>query len=143
MSPLGKEMERQMAEAGINVSELARRMGKNVGAVSRYVRGRNLTLHVDTLTEIAQHLSPDPKKHAALVRAHLENHLYGPGSERIEIVVRGSQKKAERAKVEQAADFLIERCRRTEGLRDLIYTLAKLAGWEPKEEKAGRKDAGE
>ena len=77
------------------------------------------------------------------MRAHLENHLYGPGSERIEIVVRGSQKKAERAKVEQAADFLIERCRRTEGLRDLIYTLAKLAGWEPKEEKAGRKDAKE
>jgi transcriptional regulator with XRE-family HTH domain len=132
MSHLADTLAQLIEAKGSNALEISRRCGISSSQLYLWLRSEQISISEEQLNALAPVVSDDMGDHATLVRAHLLDHLYGPGSEliRIEIDHAGVLRDAPRgrSKGEKALDYLREERLKNRELNLLLIDLARLLG---------------
>lgn len=144
MSHLSEALTRQFELKELSQASVAERSGISQAQISKWVNSDQTSISDDQLSALAIALSDDPSEHAALVRAHLLDECFGPGSELIRIEIDHpsvlKDRPRPRSKGEKALAFLAEERHRNRDLNDLLIDLAKVLGaFEPAEISSARK----
>jgi len=89
MSNFGAKLAELLERRQMRASELSRVSGINDGLISKWINGQQKYVANDDLANLAGSISANPREQAELIRAHLQDELVGPGSELIDIRIRG------------------------------------------------------
>jgi hypothetical protein len=132
MSHLSDEIDRQLANSSQSVDDVVRKTGLTRSLVYLWKRGDQTAINEEQLATLSPALSSLLHDHAALVRAHLLDEKFGPGSElvRVEIDIPAALKDQPRArsKGERALEFLTRERLVNRDLNDLLIDLARCLG---------------
>ena len=122
----------------MRASELSRISGINDGLISKWINGQQKFVSNDDLANLAGAISHEAKDRAELIRAHLLDELAGPGSELIEIKVRGLSSSALKEestqysvdplplKIQRALEILARESLTDADVRSIILSLANM-----------------
>jgi transcriptional regulator with XRE-family HTH domain len=91
MSYFRVALQRESEERGLNQTELGRRAGLSKSYVSRLLNGEEADLSDENFVAILKVCSSDPRAQAELVGARCMDVRVGPGSELVEIHIKGAQ----------------------------------------------------
>lgn len=134
MSNLADEIERQLNAQSLTAIEVAKRSNISPAQLSKWVRSEQTSISKEQLDALAPALSRDLQNQASLVRAHLLDEKYGPGSELVDVVLIGKgalqDRPANQSKAEKAMTFLMEERLTNRDLNELLIDLAKVLGAE-------------
>lgn len=89
MSHFGAKLAELLERGSMRASELSRVTGINDGLISKWINGQQKFVSNDDLAKLANGISFNTKDRAELIRAHLLDEIAGPGSELVEIRIRG------------------------------------------------------
>lgn len=136
MSHFSEELIRQFELRRLSQASAAERSGISQAQISKWVNSDQTSISDEQLTALALALSDESADHVALVRAHLLDEKFGPGSELVRIEIDDStalnDRPRPRSKGEKALHFLAEERLRNRDLNDLLIDLAKvLGGFDP------------
>lgn len=85
------ELQRQMQELDLSPAEVARRSGMNPPTLSKLINSVQLTISAEQMGHLLPALTQGLPAaaaigiHCRLIRAHLEDHTYGPHADKIRI----------------------------------------------------------
>lgn len=143
MSNLSEEIERQLAKTHQSIDAIAAKSGLTRSLLYLWKSGDQTTINETQLQALAPALSHDASDHAAIVRAHLLDETFGPGSELVAIHITGPQELRDapraRSRGEQALNYLAQERLSNRDLNDLLIDLARVLGWQEKPAKPARK----
>lgn len=132
MSHLAEELARQLAAHSLNSLQLAERSGISASQIYKWANSTQTSIDEDQLTALAPALSPNTEDHASLVRAHLLDEKFGPGSELVRVEIDGSDLLKDRPRMqtkrEQAISFLSRESLTNRDLQELLIDLARCLG---------------
>ena len=135
MSFLSEELERQFEAAATNPFQLGERIGVSPSQIYKWLRDEQTSISADQLRAIAEGTSKNVNDHAALVRAHLLDEKFGPGSHLVRIEVDSPETMNDqprpRSKGERAMLYLAEARIKSRAINDLVVDLARCLGGEP------------
>jgi transcriptional regulator with XRE-family HTH domain len=125
-------LESAIARSGLSLVQIAEQSGVSHTSISRLRSGAQLTINPEHMAAILPIITGESQRQAELVRAHLQDHLYGPGSEQIEIRIRGHAKADDRqpTEYEQALAHLDGLARKNRDFAHWIITQARWFGLE-------------
>lgn len=141
----------------MRASELSRISDINDALISRWINGQQKFVSNGDLAALCASISSDPRDRAELIRAHLLDEMAGPGSELIEIHIKGQsaqELKDDRIlyragalplKLMRAFEILAREAITDADVRAVILGLANVvepASSSPQEEEAGKQIAG-
>jgi hypothetical protein len=90
MSFLSEELERQIAAAGTNPLQLSKEADLSHSQIYKFFTAKQTSISEKQLTALAKALSNKKADHALLVKAHLLDEKFGPGSELVKVELRNS-----------------------------------------------------
>lgn len=132
MSHLADEISRQMQAGNLTGLLLSERSGISASQLYKWLNSEQISIGEDQLRALAPALSDDSADHAALVRAHLLDECFGPGSELVRIEIDHpaalKDRPRPRSKGEKALAFFAEERHRNRDLNDLLIDMAKVLG---------------
>jgi transcriptional regulator with XRE-family HTH domain len=138
MSYLSIALQRRAERAQMNQSDIARQSGLSRSYISRLFGGESHELSDQNFTAILKIFAADSQAQAELVVARCMDARVGPGSELVEISVKGRQPKAERQQefphvemsheTERAFAWLRSQCPVNPDLEKHLVGYAKLTG---------------
>lgn len=118
----------------MRASELARLTRLNDSLISKWINGQQTYVSNDDLAKIASSLTNQPREQAEIVRAHLLDEMTGPGSDLIDIRIRGQVSYAKEEsppylsalplKLQRAFDLLMQESITDADVRAVIMGLA-------------------
>jgi transcriptional regulator with XRE-family HTH domain len=134
MSHFSDEIDRQLLQSNQSVDDIVRKTGLTRSLVYLWKRGEQTSVAEEQLSALAPALSSDIADHAALVRAHLLDEKFGPGSELVSVGIDDPglprDRPRPRSKAEKAIQFLSEERLKNRDLNDLLLDLARCLGAE-------------
>lgn len=125
-------MEKQLSKSRQSVDDLVPKTNLSRAQLYLWKRSEQTSINEEQLRALATALSDDALDHASLLRAHLMDETFGPGSELVRIEIDHPaalhDRPRPRSKGEQALAFLAEERLRNRDLNDLLIDLAKVLG---------------
>jgi len=136
MSHLANAIDQLMIEFKKTGAELARSTGLNAAQISRWKSADQTSIKPDCLKDLAAGFSPNARVHARLLYAHLQDECTGAGAQFITIKLAAAptttaavaHKQVLPPQVQQDIDILTAAVGSDKRIRDIIHTLAALAG---------------
>lgn len=142
MSFLSEEMERQLARTNQSIDDLVPKTGLSRAQLYLWKRSEQTSINEEQIRALAGALSDDPIDHAALLKAHLMDETFGPGSELLRIEIDHpsvmQDRPRPRSKGEKALSFLAEERLRNRDLNELLIDLARVMGGFEDDVSSGR-----
>lgn len=134
MSYLADELERQMEIAAMSGPQLAERTKKiSASQIYNWLNSVQTSIGQEQMESLASALSQDPVMNAHLVKAHLLDERFGPGSELVRVEIDGNELKDRqrpRTKREKSLQFLAELSLTSRDCNSLLIDLARCLGAE-------------
>lgn len=134
MSNLSEEIERQLGKTHQSIDSIAAKSGLTRSLLYLWKSGDQTTINEAQLQALAPALSDSSADHAAIVRAHLLDETFGPGSELVSITIKGAEELRDapkpRSRAEQALHYLQQERLINRDLNDLLIDLARVLGWQ-------------
>ena len=134
MSFIADEIDRQLESQGTNAMRVAEVSNISASQIYKWTNNEQTSISREQIDALARAISSDINDHARLVRAHLLDEKFGPGSElvRVELDTPAELKDQPRprAKGEKAMEFLAQERMTSRAVNDLVIDLAKCLGAE-------------
>lgn len=134
MSFLSEEIERQMQSQKLTGLAVASKLNVSPSQFYNWQNGHQTHISPEDLTSLAHALSVNFADHAALVRAHLLDEKFGPGSELVRIEIDTPAELRDRprpkSKRERAMQYLIEQSLESRDCAQMFIELARVLGCE-------------
>ncbi len=128
MPYLAEEFARQLAARNHTIDQLVAASGLSRGQLYLWKGGHQTSITPDHFALLAHALSSSVDDHARLVRAHLLDEKFGPGSDMVDVVIIGADELHDapisRSKRERALAILSTHSVGNKELADLLIALA-------------------
>jgi DNA-binding Xre family transcriptional regulator len=89
MSNFGAKLAEMLERRKMSQTELARTANLSDALISKWMTGQQSFVSQQYLANICLSISPNPSERAEIIRAHLLDEMTGPGSEMIDISIKG------------------------------------------------------
>jgi len=137
MSNFGAKLAELLARNKMRAAELARITNLNDSLVSKWINGQQVFVSNSDLAKITGAISALPKEQAELIKAHLMDEMSGPGSEMIEIRIKGQVSLAQKEsatpyvtplplKIQRALEILGREAVTDADVRGILISMAHL-----------------
>jgi transcriptional regulator with XRE-family HTH domain len=89
MSNFGAKLSELLERKKLSQAEISRVTGLSEALISKWTNGQQKFVSNDDLAKLCAYISTNPKEQAELIRAHLYDEMPAPGSELIDIRIKG------------------------------------------------------